>query len=378
VLLTHGLRNLRDRIYTLANLLRDAGCFLRLLLRSRVALAAELLFHQKQLAAFLERKQKAKRVDDATRITMALASGRFPWMDALVIVKPRTLVAWHKSTFRLLWRWKSCPKPGRPPVPAELRRLIRKIVGENPGWGEERVANELSLKLGIRVSPRTVAKYWPPQVPRTPPGRHASTQRWATFVKNHIAQIVACDFFTVRLFNFKILYVFVVLELGSRRILHLNVASNPTAAWTTQQLREAIPADHTYGFLIHDRDAIFSADLDRTVKNMGLWVLKTPKRMPQANGFCERVIGTIRRECLDFFVPVTQNGLRRLVREWVTHYNHTRPHTAKGPGFPDAPPGLPIPHRTDRHRLPLGHSVETVPILGGLHHDYRMKERAAA
>jgi putative transposase len=378
VLLIDILWTVRDRCCLLAGLARDGLRFARLLLRSRTALAAEVLFHQKQIAAFTERDQKPRRVDDASRITMVLASHLFRWRDALVIVKPKTLLGWHRRAFRLFWRWRSRPKPGRPPIPAELQSLIWRIVTENPGWEEERIANELSLKLGIKVSPRTVGTYWPIEIPRPRRGRHVSIQRWADFMRNHIRQIVACDFFTVSLWNFKTLYVFVLLELDSRRILHVNVTRHPTAAWTAQQFREAIPADHRYRFLIRDRDKIFSPDLDRTVKNMGLRVLKTPPQAPQANSFCERVIGTIRRECLDFLIPLTEAGLRGLLREWVGHYNRTRPHSAKGPGLPEAATGLPAPAQTQRHRLPSGYGVKATPILGGLHHDYRLDVPSAA
>lgn len=220
---------------------------------SRSALAAENLFLRKQLALFQERKVKPRRADDATRWTMATLSRMFPWGNSLMNVKPDTLIRWQRKGFRLFWRWKSKPR-GRPRLPKDLRQLIREMAAENPTWGEERIANELKLKLGIRVSPRTVEKYLRAGPVRTPDPK----QRWLTFVHNHARLIVACDFFVVVTASFRTLYVFMILELGTRRILHQNVTAHPTAEWTLQQVREALPGDHPYRFVIHDRDSIFS------------------------------------------------------------------------------------------------------------------------
>jgi hypothetical protein len=193
--------------------------------RPRAALAAENLFLRKQLALFRERKVKRHRANDATRWLMAAVSRLFDWRTALVVVKPDTLIRWHRNGFRLFWRWKSKPT-GRPRLPRDLRQLIREMAAENPSWGEERIANELKLKLGIRVSPRTVEKYLHIGGPvRTPDPK----QRWLTFVHNHARVMVAADFFVVITATFRTLYVFVVLELGTRRILHHNVTAHPTA-----------------------------------------------------------------------------------------------------------------------------------------------------
>src|SRR5262245_60323824 len=162
----------------------------------------------------------------------------------------------------------------------------------------------------------------------------------------------------------------VVMEHATRRILHANVTAHPTAPWTLQQLRDAIPADHAYRFLIHDRDAIFSRELDQRIRHLGLRVLKTPVRRPQANAFCERLLGTLRRECLDFLIPFTEYHLRSLLHEWVQHYNTGRPHMGLGPGIPQPPPHLPMPPQEHRHRFPEPLEVVARPILSGLHHEY--------
>jgi transposase InsO family protein len=250
------------------------------------------------------------------------------------------------------------------------------MARENPSWGEERIANELLLKLGLRVSPRTIRKYLPT---RLNPGRgkRATTQRWQTFVRNHAQAIVACDFCRVVTATFRLLYVFVVMEPATRRILHTNVTTHPTASWTLQQLREAIPADHTYRFLIHDRDSIFSQQLDQGIHHLGLRVRKTPVRTPQANAICARVLGTLRQECLDFMIPLTELHLHRLLTEWVRNYNAGRPPMSLGPGIPQPSPALPVVLQAHRHRLAERLHVVAYPILGGLHHDYRLEQKAA-
>jgi putative transposase len=208
-------------------------------------------------------------------------------------------------------------------------------------------------------------------------GYRVPSQRWRTFVRNHAQAIVACDFCVVVTATFKMLYVFMVMEHASRKILHINVTAHPTALWTLQQLRDAIPAEHAYRFLIHDRDAIFSRDLDQRVRHLGLRVLKTPVRSPQANALCERLLGTLRRECLDFLIPLTENPLRRFLKEWVLHYNEGRPHMSLGPGIPQPPPHLPALLHSHRHRIPAYLQVAARPILGGLHHEYKLEEKAA-
>src|SRR6202140_1084990 len=222
-------------------------------LRSSRALGTENLILRKQLARYLERGIKPQRVDHATRVSLALFTRLFDWHDTVVIVRPATIVRWHRMGWRIFWRWKC--RAGRPSIPPELRSLIRRMAAENPLWGEERIANELLAKLGIRVSPRTVGKY----MPTRPPGQPRRDQRWSTFLKNHAKAILACDFFVAVTATFRMLYVFVVIEHGTRRLSHVNVTANPSADWTLQQLREVIgDSDGHHNYLIHDRDRIFA------------------------------------------------------------------------------------------------------------------------
>src|SRR5215467_3236675 len=293
-------------VWTLLALLGNTVRFWLLCLRPSAALAAENLFLRKQLALYQERHIKPQRATDATRLSLVWLARWFDWRKALAVVQPTTFTRWHRQGFRLFWRWKS--QPGRPPVPPELQALIRQMARDNPPWGQERIANELLLKLGLRVSPRTVRKYMPKRLDRGP-GRRTTSQPWSTFVRNHAQAIVASDFCVAVTATFRLLSVFVVIEHASRRLLHVNVTAHPTAEWTLQQLREAIPSDHAYRFLIHDRDSIFSQDLDQHIRNLGLKILKTPPKSPQANAICERVIGTLRRECLDFVIPFTETHL---------------------------------------------------------------------
>jgi transposase InsO family protein len=359
----------------LLSLIIDAVCYLGLCLCPSPALAAENLFLRKQLALYEERQVKPARVTNAIRLAMMWLSYCFDWRSALRIVKPETFIAWHRKGFRWFWRYKS--KPGRPVLPKDLQALIRRMALENPTWGQERIANELLLKLGLKVSPRTVRKYMPDHCVGRP-GKRGQSQRWSTFIRNHAKGIIACDFCVVVTTTFRVLYVFVVIEHASRRLLHVNVTAHPTAPWTLQQLREAIPADHAYRILIHDRDSIFSKQVDQGIRNLGLRVLKTPVRTPVANAICERVIGTLRRECLDFVIPLNQRHLYGLLKEWVAHYNAGRPHMSLGPGIPSQPPvsRLVTPHQ-HRRQLPPDCRVIVTPILGGLHHEYRLERRAA-
>jgi putative transposase len=356
----------------LINSFTDCLRFLHSLTDRRSVLAAENLFLRKQLAFYQEHQIRPRRLTAAARFSLLFWSRFCNWGNALVIVKPETLIGWHRKGFKLFWKWKS--RPGRPRIPVGLRHLIAEMVRENPSWGQVRIADELFLKLGIKVSPRTVRAYWPS--PILPTGPRPASQSWQTFIHNHAHAIVACDFMVAVTVRFRILYILVVMEIGSRRILHFNVTDHPTAEWTLQQLREAIPSDHSYRFLIHDRHATFSTELDNAVESFGITPIRTPVRAPQANAFCERLIGTVRRECLDYVIPIDERHLRSILRDWVAHYNRGRPHSSLGPGLPDRTTPLP-PRRIDRHHLAPSERVTSTSVLGGLHHEYGLEPSAA-
>jgi putative transposase len=344
-----------------------------LFLRSSGAIRTENLVLRRQLARYIERGIKPKRVDYATRVSLALFSRFFNWRDAVVIVRPSTIVRWHRLGWRIFWRWKC--RAGRPAIPPELRSLIRRMAAENPLWGEERIANELLVKLGIRVSPRTVGKY----MPKRPPGQPRGDQRWSTFLNNHAKAILACDFFVTVTASFRMLYVFVVIEHGTRRLAHVNVTAHPSADWTLQQLRATVGEEGGHLYLIHDRDKIFTKHLDDSIRALGIEVLRSPVASPKANSICERVIGTIRREFLDWMIPLSEAHLGSILKSWVEHYNRGRPHSSLGPGVPDPPAVLATIRKLDsRHRRGKGAVVLAKSVLGGLHHEYSMATPSVA
>lgn len=206
----------------------------------------------------------------------------------------------------------------------------------NRTWGAARVASELSLKFAVRVSPRTAWAYWPRVFN---PQRRSSSQHWMTLVRTYTRSLAACDFVVALTFRVQLIYVFIVMEVGSRKILHVNVAPYPAASWTLQQLREAIPSDHEYRWLIHDRSDIFSEKLYRDVNAFGIAVVKTPVRAPKADAHNERMIGSLCREWLDWFIPMSERHARTPTREWAIHHNQGRPHKSLGQGTPDRPTG---------------------------------------
>jgi transposase InsO family protein len=356
---------------TIFGLAIDFLQFVRSCLRSRARLAAENLFLRKQLALYLERQVEPRRASNATRLTLVMVARFIKWRQCLTIVQPDTLVRWHRHAFRLFWRWKS-RRRGRPRIPPDLQQLIIQMAKANRTWGEERIAAELLLKLGISVSSRTVARY----MHRSSPAHGPRSQGWSTFVRNHARDVLACDFFVTVTATFRLLYVFVVLDVDTRRLVHWNVTEHPTAEWTVQQFRSCITGESAHRFVVHDHDTVFSNAVDRALSAMGLRVLKTPIAVPQANAYCERVIGTARRECLDWVIPLNEGHLRRVLAEWVPHYNHGRPHASLGPGIPDrgAPNGV---GECTGHAIRADRRVAATPVLGGLHHEYWLEPVAA-
>ena len=235
------------------------------------------------------------------------------WRSALAIVRPETVVAWHRKGFRLFWTWKvRHGPPGRPVISREVRDLIRKMCRENPSWGAPRIHGEL-LKLGIDIGESSVSRYMVRN--RKPP-----SQTWRTFFENHAQQLVSIDFFTVPTIRFHVLYVFLVLAHDRRRILHFNVTAHPTAEWTGQQLREAFPFDQLRRYLLRDRDRIFGDDFREQVRDMGICEVLSAPRSPWQRAYVERVIGSIRRECLDHVIVFNENSLRRTLNSYFDYY----------------------------------------------------------
>jgi hypothetical protein len=277
---------------TLLTLLVDVVHCLRLWLRPAAVLAAENLFRRQQLAFYQERHVKPRRATDAARFTLVWLACWFDWRQAVAVVQPVTCMRWHRQGFRLFWRWKS--HPGRPPIPADLQALLCRMAQDNPTWGEACIANELLLRLGLRVSPRPVRKYGPQRL-APDSGQRIPSQRWRTCVHTHAQAIVAWDCCLVVTATCCLLYGFVVMEHATRRILHTHVTAHPTAPWTLQQLRETMPADHGSRFLVQDRDRIVSPSLAQRTRHLGLQMHTPPsvrKRMRCANGSSTRCGGS--------------------------------------------------------------------------------------
>src|SRR4051812_19168762 len=280
------------------------------------------------------------------------------WKSVLMIVKAETVVAWHRKRFGLFWTWRiHRGKPGRPKVPQEVRDLIRMLSRNNPRWGAPRIHGEL-LKLGIEITEPTVAKYMVRH--RKPP-----SQTWRTFLENHMKSLVSVDFFTVPTIRFQILYVFLVLAHERRRILHFAVTAHPTAEWTAHQLREAFPWDTAPRYLLRDRDRIFGSDFVEQVKAIGIKQVLSAPRSPWQRAYVERVIGTIRRECLDHVIVFNQTSLSRHLQAFARYYHRTRTHLALEKDTPDR----------RSVQLPDAGPIISIPEVGGLHHRY---ERRAA
>jgi transposase InsO family protein len=320
---------------------------------SRTELVFENLALRQQLAA-LRRSVARPRLLRRDRVFWVCLSQIWRgWRSTLVIVQPATVVGWHRQGFRLYWRWKSQGgKAGRPKVEREIRDLVRRMSRENPFWGAPRIQAELRL-LGLGAAESTVAKY----MVRTPKP-HSPT--WRTFLNNHMTELAAIDFFAVPTATFRLLYCFVVLSLDRRQVLHFHVKANPSAAWTAQQITEAFPYDSAPRYLMRDRDSIYGEVFQRRIKNLGIEEVVSAPRSPWQNPYVERLIGSIRRECLDHVIVLNEAHLKRILGEYLDYYHHSRPHLALDRNSP-------IPRDVEPpERGPL----RAIPQVGGLHHRY--------
>ena len=332
-------------------------CLIPTAFRLRSELALENLALRQQLAV-LNRQHRRPKLQRSDRLFWIFLS-RFwaDWKEALIIVKPETVLRWRRKRFALYWSRLSRNHGGRPTTDREIRELIRRMAKSNPLWGAPRVHGEL-LKLGINISERTVSR-WMPRRTKPP------SQTWRAFLDNHVGELVSMDFFTMPTATFRVLFVLIILAHDHRKIVHFNVTEHPTVEWTGQQIVEAFCEDKVPRFLIRDRDAVYGLAFQERVKALGIEEVVIAPRSPWQNPYSERVIGSLRRECLDYVVVLGERHLRRIMRLYVSYYHGARTHLALEKDTPE-PRSVQPPD--------MGKVIE-IPEVGGLHHRY---ERRAA
>jgi putative transposase len=326
------------------------------LARTRAELIAENALLRQQLIILCRQVKRPAYTRTDRILLVLLARAARHWKQALLIVQPDTLLGWHRQMFHWYWRKRSNSASRKPKLAAEIVALIQSMALNNRLWGAERIRGEL-LKLGIHVSKRTIQKYMRRQRSRP------SSQTWSTFLHNHASEIWACDFLPVTNLFFRSLFAFFIIELLSRKVVHVGVTRHPTDAWIAQQLREATPYGQTPRFLIRDNDAKFGPLFARIASGSRIEVLKTPFHAPRANAYCERFLGSVRRECLDHLLILHEQHLSRVLQAYVAYFNQVRPHQGLQQQIPD-PPATSCPAAA------RDGPILAVPILGGLHHDY--------
>ncbi len=341
----------------------DLVIVVRVFFMCRTDLALEILALRQQVAV-LKRKRPRPKLSRMDRLFWtALRSVWSRWAEVLLIVKPETVVGWHRAGFRLYWRWRSRGQaPGRATITAEIQDLIRRMAPENPSWGAPKIHGEL-LKLGFVLSERSVSRYLRAVQRRGDPGK-----RWLAFLRNHREAIVAMDFFTVPTVSFRVLYCLFVIEHARRRILHFHVTAHPNSDWVVQQLREAFPDSVPYRYAILDRDRKFDAGVLGALRSIGLKPKRTSRESPWQNGVAERWVGNCRRELLDHVIPLDEHHLRRLIRDYVRYYHLDRTHDGLGKDTPD--------RRSIENSPGNGAKVISFPRVGGLHHRYGWQQAA--
>jgi len=320
-------------------------------LRSRSILEAENLVLRQQVVILSRKSRSRVWLRNIDRLILVWLYRLLPSiLDAITVVKPETVIRWHRCGFRAYWRWKSRRRGGRPRINREVRDLIRRMSKENPLWGAPRMHGEL-LMLGIEVAQSTVARYMTRR--QGPP-----SQGWKTFLRNHAAGIASIDLFVVRTISFKLLYGLVILRHARRRLVRIGVTNNPTAEWIAGQVTDAFPWDEAPRHLIRDRDGAFGPMYTRRIRAMGIRDRPTAPRSPWQNGHVERLIGSIRRESLDHLVVFGEAHLRDVLKAYASYYNRVRPHLSLDKDAPDF-----------RGTQKIGR-IAAIPILGGLHHQY--------
>ena len=328
------------------------------LARSKSELVAENALLRQQLI-ILRRQVKRPACTKTDRMLLVLlAKMARNWKQALFIVQPETLLRWHRQGFKLYWKYKSRAPSAKLKISGETVALIKEMASNNRLWGAERIRGEL-LKLDIHVCKRTIQKYMRSVRLASPRG-----QKWSTFLHTHAEQIWACDFLPVTDLFFHSLFAFFIVELHSRKVIHVGVTRYPTDAWTAQQLREATAFGVRPKYLIRDNDGKFGVGFARVAQTSNIEILKTPYYAPRANAICERFLGSVRRECLDHLLILHEKQLQRVLNAYVCYFNRARPHQGIKQQIPEQKAGLaPEDHASGK--------VLSFPILGGLHHDYR-------
>src|SRR3989454_1563364 len=316
-------------------------------------LALENLALRHQLAVYKKTVARPKVCRSDRLFWVALSRVWAGWRQALVIVSPNTVLRWQRRRFREYWaRLSARPAAGRQRVSRQIRALVVRMAQANPLWGAPRIHGELQ-KLGIDVAERTVSRLLPER--RSPP-----SQTWRTFLTNHVRDLVSIDFFTVPTARLRVLFVFVVLAHARRRVLHFNVTEHPTAAWTAQQIVDTFPDDSAPSYLLRDRDSVYGHVFRQRVKGMGVGEVLTAPHSPWQNPFAERLIGSIRRECLNHVLVFGEAHLRRLLTRYFEYYHQSRTHLSLDKDAPD----VRAVELSDAGRI-----VE-IPEVGGLHHRY--------
>lgn len=325
------------------------------LFRSRLSLQLEVAALRQQLAVY-QRRERRPRLRRSDRVFWVLLSRLWSgWRSAVVFVQPATVMKWQRRRFRAHWkRITESPKPGRPPVAEEIRRLIRQMSAANPLWGAPRIVGELS-KVGIDVAKSTVETYMARK-------RGPSSPTWKSFLRNH-RDLVSADFFVVPTVRFGLLWVFLIVATERRRVVHFNVTDDPTRAWVSRQLVEAFPYDTAPRALLHDRDGMYGKEFSRRLEALGIQEVRTAYRCPWQNAYVERLIGSVRRECLDHVIVGNERHLRRVLAEYFNYYHRWRTHQSLEM---DAPAGRTVQGDGD---------VVQIEETAGLHHHY---ERRAA